>query len=59
MLSPEAIQEFKIIFEKTYHRKITDGEAIRRANNLIRLYKAVLCPILLKEEKKNIINKNI
>ena len=55
MLSPEAVQEFKDIFEKTYGRKITTGEAIRRANNLIRLYRAVLCPVLMKEEKKNIL----
>lgn len=59
MLSNQAIEEFKNIFEKTYDRKISNGEAIRRANNLIRLYKAVLCPILMKEEKKNNIKINI
>ena len=52
MLSPEAVQEFKDIFERTYGRKITTAEAIRRATNLLRLYRAVLCPILMNEEKK-------
>lgn len=53
MLSPQAVKEFQDIFERTYGRKITTAEAIRRATNLLRLYRAVLCPILMKEEKKS------
>lgn len=42
MLPPEAIKEFKDIFERTYGYRPDDAEASRRAGKLFELYKAVL-----------------
>ncbi|MDD3190789.1 MAG: hypothetical protein PHI66_03820 [Candidatus Pacebacteria bacterium] len=39
MLPPEAIQEFKQLYEKRYGVKLSDEEASLRANNLFKLYK--------------------
>ncbi len=39
MLPPEAIQEFKELYEKRYGVKLSDEEAALRANNLFKLYK--------------------
>lgn len=39
MLPPEAIQEFKELYEKRYGVKLSDEEASLRANNLFKLYK--------------------
>lgn len=39
MLPPEAIQEFKDLYEKRYGVKLSDEEATLRANNLFKLYK--------------------
>jgi len=39
MLCPEAIQEFKELYEKRYGVKLSDEEASLRANNLFKLYK--------------------
>ena len=44
MLQEEAIGEFKEIYLKVFSEKITDSEATRRANNLMRYYRAVLKP---------------
>jgi len=42
MLPPEAIKEFKQIYLQIYGIKLSEKEAILRANNLVRLYKIVL-----------------
>ena len=41
MLPPDAITEYKTIYEKLYGVVLTDEEATLRANNLVNLYKAV------------------
>jgi len=41
MLPPEAIAEFKKLYEKNYGVKLSDAEATRRANNLVALFAAV------------------
>ena len=53
MLPPEAIKEFKDIFERTYGYRPDDAEATRRANNLLKLYRAVLCPFLRTPSGEN------
>lgn len=52
MLQEEAIDEFKEIYQKLFGEKITNSEATRRANNLMRYYRAVLKPVF--DTKKNI-----
>jgi len=41
MLPKEAIEEFKVLYEKNYGVKLSDKEASRRANNFVALYDAV------------------
>ena len=41
MLPPEAIKEYKIIYEKEFGVQLTNEEAAFRANNLVNLYKVV------------------
>ncbi len=41
MLPPEAIEEYKKLYEKRFGIKLSDEEAVFRANNLVRLYTAV------------------
>lgn len=41
MLPPEAIQEFKQLYQDTFHEEISDAEAARRANRLVSLYGAI------------------
>lgn len=41
MLPKEAIEEYKKLYAKNYGVKLSDKEAIRRANNLVALYTAV------------------
>lgn len=50
MLPVEAIKEFKEIYLNKYGVKLSDAEAVFRANNLINLYKTTLSG----EEVKNI-----
>ena len=42
MLSKQAISEFRIIYREKYGKELSISEATKQANNLIRLYKAVL-----------------
>jgi len=42
MLPKEAIEEYKKLYEKRYGVVLSDAEAILRANNLVKFYKAVL-----------------
>jgi len=51
MLSKIAIEEFRTIYRKEYGREISYSEAMRQANNLIRLYKNIL-PTLKNETYK-------
>jgi len=44
MLPQDAINEFKDLYRKQYGVALSDTEATRRANNLMRLYRAVLKP---------------
>ena len=41
MLPPEAIEEYKKHYEECFGIKLSDEEAVFRANNLVELYKAV------------------
>lgn len=41
MLSPQAIEEYKVLYEKRFNVVLSDKEASFRANNLVNLYKAV------------------
>lgn len=42
MLPPEAIQEYQQLYKMRYGVDLSDAEASFRANNLVRLYRAVL-----------------
>ncbi len=42
MLPPEAIAEYKALYKKRYGVDLSAAEASFRANNLVRLYGAVL-----------------
>lgn len=42
MLPLKAIQEFKTIYRKRFGVTLSDSEAERRANNMMRLYRAIL-----------------
>ncbi len=44
MLPKEAINEYKKLFKTRYGVELSGVEAIRRANNLVNLYKAVYKP---------------
>ena len=44
MISKQAVEEFKIIYRDQYGKELSDTEATRMANDLIRMYKAVLRP---------------
>ena len=41
MLPQEAIEEYKILYQKRFGIELTDEEAILRSNNLLTLYKVV------------------
>ncbi len=41
MLPQEAIEEYKKLYEKRFGIKLSDEEAVFRANNLVKLYTAV------------------
>ncbi len=41
MLPKEAIEEYKKLYEKRFGIKLSDEEAVIRANNLVNLYKVV------------------
>ena len=41
MLPQEAIDEYKKLYEKRFGVKLSDEEAVFRANNLVRLYTAI------------------
>ena len=42
MLPKEAIKEYRKLYEKRFNVILSDSEASIRANNLLKLYKAVL-----------------
>lgn|GEM_PF-719170 len=44
MLPEEAIEEFKDIYFRLYGMRLSDAEARRRAENIVRLYEAVYGP---------------
>lgn len=41
MLPQEALEEYKKLYEKRFGIKLSDEEAVFRANNLVKLYTAV------------------
>lgn len=41
ILPKEAVEEFKRIYKKKFNVDLSDEEAVRRANNLLNLYRAV------------------
>jgi len=41
MLPQEAIDEYKKLYEKRFGIKLSDEEAVFRANNLVKLYTAI------------------
>jgi len=48
MLPKEAIEEYKRLYKKRFGVVLSDPEASFRANNLVKLYKAVLVSESLK-----------
>lgn len=42
MLPTEAVEEYKKLYESCFSVILSDAEAVFRANNLIKFYKAVL-----------------
>jgi hypothetical protein len=61
MLPKEAIEEFKQVYKESYGIELTDKEATWRANNLVRLYRAVYedLPFGRVEIKKKPYGENI
>ena len=55
MLPTEAIEEFKQIYKKEFGIEISDEESLRRASNLVNLYRAVYDTGPKKEESSNLI----
>jgi len=49
MLPKEAIEEFKKIYKKVFHKELSETEATRLANYVLDFYKAVYLPV----EKEN------
>ena len=49
MLPKEAIEEFKKIYKKVFHKELSEVEAARLANYVLDFYKAVYLPV----EKEN------
>ena len=49
MLPPEAIQEYREMYQKRFGVDLSDTEASFRANHLVDLYKAVLTTDELSE----------
>jgi len=44
MLPNDAVKEFKDLYRQQFGVALSDAEAARRANNVMRLYRAVLLP---------------
>ncbi len=53
MLPKEAIEEYKRLYKKRFGVVLSDTEASFRANNLLKLYKAVLGSESLKITQTN------
>ena len=59
MLSQEAIEEFKELYEKRYGVKLSDAEATSRANNLFKLYKITyMGEPSIDDFNKNVVNNH-
>ena len=59
MLSQEAIEEFKELYEKRYSVKLSDEEANLRANNLFKLYKITyMGEPSIDDFNKNVVNNH-
>lgn len=57
MLSQEAIEEFKELYEKRYGVKLSNEEATSRANNLFKLYKITyMGEPSIDDFNKNVVN---
>jgi len=50
MIPKEAIEEFKKIYKKEFGVELSEEEALRRATNLLNLYKAVYRPIIKESD---------
>jgi len=57
MLPKEAIEEFKVLYQKRYGQDISDEEASRRANNLVNLYKLVYTAAEPSKESEQRVNR--
>jgi hypothetical protein len=53
MLPKEAIEEFKKIYKQKFKKDLSNIEALRRANNLLNLYKTIYGPPTLGEIWRN------
>ena len=56
MLSEQAIEEFRVIHKKEYGVELSHEEALKQANSLIRLYKAVLPLIEIETQQDQEMN---
>lgn len=45
MLPQEAIEQFKKIYKKVFHKELSEAEATRLANYVLDFYKAVYLPV--------------
>ena len=54
MLPEEAIKEYKLLYKKRFGVDLSDDEARRRAENLVKLYKAVYGGSSLDMEKTDV-----
>jgi len=50
MLSQKAIEEFREIYFNKFGKQLSVEEATKKALNLIRLYKSILCPSDINSE---------
>ncbi len=57
MISRQAIEEFLVIYRKEYGKELSFEDARKQANSLVRLYKAVLPPLM--NEATIVKNSNI
>ncbi len=52
MISKQAVEEFRMIYRNKYGKELSYAEAMEQANDLIKLYKAVLYPLKNETSQK-------
>jgi len=57
MLSKEAIEEFKRIYERNFKERLSDDEIFHRATKLLNLYKTVYGSLCGQKDKERLDNE--